>query len=121
MGIGFTVDSALRVAKLGISTVMSLADDRLIERVRRHYCDALGLPCLPVTAHDDDPRARRTTAWLDFVDGVVERQMAEIRAQPYRPGTDKWRYVSLLPDSSLIKQRFLRGEDASADLRRGAI
>lgn len=121
MGIGFTVDSALRVARFGIGTVISLADDRLIERVRRHYCDVYGLPCEPITAHDPDARAKRITAWLDLVEAVTALQMDELRAQPYEPGTDKWRYVSMLPDDSQVKQRFLRGEDASADLRRGAI
>ena len=121
MGIGFTVDSALRVARLGISTVISLADDRLIERVRRHYCGLHQLDCVPITAHDPDARANRITAWLDLIDDLVTRQLDELRAQPFRPGTDKWRYVSLLPDSSDVKQRFLRGEDASAELQRGAI
>lgn len=121
MGIGFTVDSALRVARFGIGTVISLADDRLIERVRRHYCGVYGLPCEAIGAHDPDARARRITAWLDLVDHVTARQMEELRAQPYHPGTDKWRYVSMLPDDSEVKQRFLRGEDATADLRRGAI
>ena len=121
MGIGFTIDSALRVARLGIGTVISLADDHLIERVRRHYCSQHGLACQPITAHDPDARARRITAWLDLVDELSTRQLEEIRAQAYCPGTDKWRYVSLLPDDSPVKQRFLRGEDASAELQRGAI
>ena len=121
MGIGFTVDSALRVARFGIGTVISLADDRLIERVRRHYCGLYGLPCEPITAHDPDARAKRTTAWLDLVDTVTTQQLEELRAQPYVPGTAKWRYVAMLPDSSAVKQRFLRGEDASDELRRGAI
>ncbi|MFL5400360.1 MAG: hypothetical protein ACJ79P_20885 [Myxococcales bacterium] len=110
MGIGFTIDSALRVAKLGISTVMSLADDRLIERVRRHYCEVYGLPCTPITAQDPDARANRIAAWLDLVDEVVTRQVAELNAEPLEPGTDKWRYVALLPDSSELKQKAMRGE-----------
>ena len=121
MGIGFTVDSALRVARFGIGTVISLADDRLIERVRRHYCGVYELPCEPITAHDPDARANRITAWLDLVDSVTSRQMEELRQQPFQAGTDKWRYVAMLPDSSEVKRRFLAGEDASADLRRGAI
>jgi len=121
MGIGFTVDSALRVSWLGISTVISLADDRLIERVRRHYCAVHGLPAEPITARDPDARAKRITAWLDLVDELVTRRLEQLRAQPYLPGTDKFRFVSLLPDSSPIKERFLRGEDASAELKRGAI
>src|SRR5436305_3805976 len=111
MGIGFTIDSALRVAKLGISTVMSLADDRLIEKVRRHYCEVYGLPCTPITARDPDARANRIAAWLDLVGEVVARQVAELNAEPLEPGTDKWRYLALLPDSSELKQRALRGEN----------
>ena len=52
MGIGFTIDSALRVSRLGIATVISLADDRLIERVRRHYCGLRGIACEPITARE---------------------------------------------------------------------
>src|ERR1700693_6324677 len=44
MGTGFTIDSALRGARLGISTVISLVDDHLVERVRRHYAAVHGFP-----------------------------------------------------------------------------
>ncbi len=121
MGTGFTIDSALRVARFGIDTVISLADDRLIERVRRHHCEANGLAYDAISARDPDARAKRIGTFLDLVDAITARQMQELRAQPFEPGTDKWRYVAMLPESSELKRRFLRGEDASADLRRGAI
>ncbi|KKK80246.1 hypothetical protein LCGC14_2825420, partial [marine sediment metagenome] len=38
MGIGFTIDTALRVAKYGISSVISLVDDTLIEQMRQFHC-----------------------------------------------------------------------------------
>lgn len=90
MGIGFTADSALRVAKYGISTVISLADDRLIERLRRHYCP--GAPA--ISSKDDDARARRFTAWLDFVQDEVDRQVASLSE------ADKARYRRLLPGAT---------------------
>ena len=106
MGTGFTLDSALRVAKLGISTVISLADDHLIEKVRLHYAAALGLPAERIRAADPDARARRITAWLDLVDAVTARQVDELKALPFEPGNDKWRYFSLLPDCEL-RAKFL--------------
>ena len=33
MGTGFTIDTAIRVAKYGISSVLSLVDDLLIEQL----------------------------------------------------------------------------------------
>jgi len=92
MGTGFTLDSALRVAKFGISTVISLADDRVIERVRRHYDPS----AVPIRAGDPDARARRITAWLDYVDAETRRQVEEVRAQPLEPGTDRFRHRALL-------------------------
>jgi hypothetical protein len=38
MGIGFTLDTPLRVSQYGISSVISLVDDLLIEQVRRDWC-----------------------------------------------------------------------------------
>ena len=38
MGIGFTIDTPIKVAHLGISSVISLVDDILIEKIRKHYC-----------------------------------------------------------------------------------
>ena len=38
MGTSFTIDTPLKVAKYGISSVIALADDLLIERIREFYC-----------------------------------------------------------------------------------
>ena len=132
MGTGFTLDSALRVAKLGIATVISLADDHLIEKARLHYASAFGLPAERIRATDPDARARRITAWLDLVDAVTARQVEELKALPFQPGNDKWRYFSLLPDGEL-RAKFLRlqqlagaerdaaGRELTAAIRRGDI
>ncbi len=106
MGTGFTIDSALRVARLGISTVISLVDDHLVERVRRHYAAVHGFPEETIGSREPDSRARRITAYLDLIDAVVRRQVEEIRALPLEPGNDKWRYLSLLDDASSLKQLF---------------
>lgn len=44
MGIGFTIDSPIRVAHLGISSVVSIVDDLLLEKVRKHYSTLYQLP-----------------------------------------------------------------------------
>ena len=39
MGTAFTADSALKVAHYGINTVIALADDVLLERLRKYYSE----------------------------------------------------------------------------------
>ena len=37
MGLAYTIDSPVKVARYGISSVMSIGEDRLIEMMRKHY------------------------------------------------------------------------------------
>lgn len=37
MGIGFTIDTPVRVAHLGISSVISLVDDMLMEKMQERF------------------------------------------------------------------------------------
>ena len=37
MGIGFTIDTPLKVSKYGIDSVISLVDDVLLEKIRKSY------------------------------------------------------------------------------------
>jgi len=107
MGTGFTIDCPIRVARFGISSVISLVDDLLIERIRKHYAVKYGIPYEPITASQPDPRARRITAYLDLVDDIVNMQVAEIKAMPFEPGNDKSKYFELLPDTSPTKKLYL--------------
>ncbi len=98
MGTGFTIDTPLRIAKYGISSVMSLVDDVLIEQMREFHCRRLGEEFEPIQKGEDDVRARRITAWLNFVDRQVYRQVEELRNSPFEPGSEITRYFELLPD-----------------------
>ncbi len=120
MGTGFTIDTPLRVGRFGISAVISLVDDLLIERVRKHYCATLGLPFEPVrpSALPDprEARAARITAYLNLVQDTLDAQVEAIRALPWDEQNDKARYFALLPETSPVKQLFRRrGQAAPAD------
>ncbi|MEO7777771.1 MAG: hypothetical protein ABIY63_09585 [Fibrobacteria bacterium] len=107
MGTGFTIDTALRVAKFGISSVLSLVDDLLIERIRKHYAAQYSMPFEAITASQPDARAQRITAYLNMVDIIVNRQIEEIRALPFEVGNDKTKYFELLPETSAVKKLYL--------------
>src|SRR3954467_8015582 len=106
MGTGFTIDTPIRVARFGISSVVSLVDDLLVDRIRKHYAAKYGFAYEPITATQPDPRARRITAYLDLVDDIVNKQIAEIKALPFEPGNDKTKYFELLPDTSSTKKLY---------------
>ena len=71
MGTGFMIDAPLRVAKYGISSVISLVDDVLIEQMRKYHCQREGEPYQEIAAGEEDARARRITAYLNLLDRLV--------------------------------------------------
>ena len=103
MGTGFTIDAPLRVAKYGISSVISLVDDILIEQMRGFHCMKEGEPYQEITNLDLDARARRITAYLNLLDRLVRRQVERLQASPFQPGGEITRYYEMLPDSPLLR------------------
>lgn len=99
MGTGFTIDTPLRVARYGISSVISLVDDILMEQMRRHHCRAAGEPCEPIADDAPDGRARRITTYLNLLARRVAAQARTLQAEPFVPESDITRYFALLPDS----------------------
>ena len=101
MGTGFTIDTPLRVAKYGISSVISLVDDILIEQVRKVYCEKHGLPYEEITSRDPDPRAHRITAYLNLIDRLVRQQVEGLQTSPFEKGSEITRYYDMLPETPL--------------------
>ena len=66
MGTGFSIDTPIKVAKYGISSVISIVDDCLIEDMRK-YLTTRGKDYTPISNEDEDHRARRITAHLNLV------------------------------------------------------
>lgn len=101
MGTGFTIDTPLRVAKYGITSVISLVDDVLVEQIRKLHCKKAEEPYEEIAGHDEDARARRFTAYLNLVDRLVRKQVQALRASPFEAGSDITRYYEMLPETPL--------------------
>ena len=101
MGTGFTIDTPLRVAKYGISSVIPLVDDVLIEQVRKFHCEKHGEPYEKITNQAQDARARRITAYLNLVDRLVRPQVEALQASPFEEGSEITRYFEMLPETPL--------------------
>ncbi|MDP8211783.1 MAG: hypothetical protein P9X22_00645 [Candidatus Zapsychrus exili] len=99
MGTGFTIDSPIKVAKYGISSVISLVDDTMIEQMRKHYCGVIGREYIPITKNDEDYRADRITAYLDLVDDIVKMKFQEVQSSSFDNGEIK-KYFNLLNENA---------------------
>ena len=106
MGTGHSIDSPIRVGPYGINSVISIVDDLLIERIRKHYCEKFDIPYSNIPRNAEDGRARRITAYLDLVQQIVEQTFESIKSQPFFEKNDKAKYFELLPDSSSLKSKY---------------
>ncbi|MFA7361355.1 MAG: hypothetical protein WC139_10000, partial [Candidatus Kapaibacterium sp.] len=106
MGIGFTIDTPIKVAHLGISSVISLVDDILIEKMREKYCELNKINFLPITMQTDDYRAKRITAYLNLINDLVTEKFNKLKNSEYAPGSELEKYFDLLPENSVLKYEF---------------
>ncbi len=107
MGLGFTIDTPLKVARFGISSALSLADDHLMEQMREFYAEEYGHPFSPISPKSDDYRARRITAYLNLVHDIVSQQVEQLRSDTFEADSELTRYFELLPEGSPIKRSYL--------------
>lgn len=107
MGTGFTIDTPLKVARYGISSVMSV-DDNLMEKMREYYCNLYHEPFSPIAKSADDSRALRITAYLNFVGKMVKKQIEELKLSPFEEGAEITKYFELLDERSDLKQQYNR-------------
>ena len=102
MGICYTADTPIRVAHFGITSVISLVDDGLLEEYRMAYAERLGLDLgSPQTA-----RIGRIRSYLDFVADEVERKFNRLCAGRFDGGSDKDLYFLMLPLESRLRVEY---------------
>ncbi|MFN1834212.1 hypothetical protein AB2B38_003025 [Balneola sp. MJW-20] len=106
MGTGHSIDTPIRVAPYGINSVISVVDDLLIERIRKHYAGLFDLPYENIPRNAEDGRARRITAYLELVQEIVNRKFEEIRNQPFFADNEKSRYFEMLPLGSELRKKY---------------
>ena len=99
MGLGYTVDTPIKTAHLGISSVISIMDDQLLEEMRRIYSQKFGKEFVPISEKEADSRAKRITAYLNLSKELVEEQLKSIRSFSSWKDEGFQTYLQLLPES----------------------
>ena len=102
MGICYTADTPIRVAHLGITSVISLVDDGLLEEYRMAYAERLGLDL----GSPQTTRIGRVRSYLDFVADEVKRKFERLCAERFDGGSDKDLYFLMLPINSRLRVEY---------------
>ena len=102
MGICYTADTPVRVAHFGITSVISLVDDGLLEEYRMAYAERLGLDL----GSPQTTRIGRIRSYLDFVADEVERKFARLCGCRFDGGSDKDLYFLMLPLDSRLRVEY---------------
>lgn len=103
MGLAYTIDTPVKVARFGINSVISIIEDNLVEKMRSYHYEQLGEPYHPITSKETDYRARRITDYLNLINRIVKKQAEELRNLPFSPGSEICKYFEMLPEESDLK------------------
>lgn len=108
MGLAFTVDTPVKVARYGITSVISIIEDKLIELMRRHYYKEVNKPYTPISDKEEDYRAKRITDYLNLVNEIVKEQVEKLRASAFEVGSDIVKYFEMLPGNNMLRQLYVQ-------------
>lgn len=106
MGLAYTIDTPIKVAQFGISSVISIVENRLVEMMRCHYYPSIHQKYQPIGIHEDDYRAKRITDYLNLVNTIVLAQVDKLRNAAFEAGSDLVKYFEMLPEDSVLKQLY---------------
>jgi len=115
MGLGYTIDSPIRVAQYGISSVISIIDDELIEKMHTFYSKKFHLHYEGISNKINDYRAERITAYLNMVDDVVKQKFEAFKQELVQSKEALDNYIAMLPNKSEIKRGLLQLLDEGTD------
>ncbi len=108
MGLAFTMDSPIKVARFGISSVISIVEDRLVEMMRKHHYEIRNEKYIPISTHVNDYRAKRITDYLNLVYKIVNEQIENLKVSAFKAGNDLTKYFEMLPTESKLRELYFQ-------------
>ncbi|WP_284463772.1 hypothetical protein [Chryseobacterium sp.] len=103
MGLAYTIDSPIRVAQYGISSVISIIDDEILEKMKNFYTKKFNLDYLGISTKTEDYRAKRVTAYLDMVDDIVNEKFESFKQEISKNREALKDFMTMLPNTSDLK------------------
>ncbi|MBE9483688.1 MAG: hypothetical protein IMY74_02510 [Bacteroidetes bacterium] len=107
MGIGYSVDTPLKISRYGMDSVISLVDDILFEQLRKMYCSKHDIAYTEITKKTSDYRAKRITAYLNLIKSLSEKKFEELKNSGSENADALQELISMLPENSELKQKLV--------------
>jgi len=79
MGIGYTLDTPIKIAKYGVSSAISIVQDDAIEKARKYYSAKYGYDYTPIFRKEFEYRSKRITAYLNLVNKIVRSEFEKLK------------------------------------------
>ncbi|MDB5014079.1 MAG: hypothetical protein JWQ25_2281 [Daejeonella sp.] len=121
LGLGYSIDTPLKVAHYGISSTVSIVDDHLIERMRAFHAVENDKPFTPIHLKEEDHRAKRITAYLNLLSELVDEKFENLKQQSFEDSSDLRRYFELLPANSDLFVQYKRMQSEADDAKKLAL
>lgn len=121
MGLAFTIDSPIKVARFGIDSVISIVEDELIERMREQYYHQVNKLFTPIHNKEEDYRAKRITDYLNLVNEIVKNQIEKLREGVFEKGSELARYFEMLPGNNPLREAYYRMLDTANEIEKQTI
>lgn len=106
LGLAYSIDTPVKVARFGISSVMSVVQDELVEQMRQFHSVKNNIAFHPIFKTTFDYRAKRITAYLNLVKTLVTKHIDIIKQESFDAGTEITKYFTLLPAESALKKMY---------------
>ncbi|RAP33015.1 hypothetical protein DID75_03335 [Candidatus Marinamargulisbacteria bacterium SCGC AG-410-N11] len=107
MGTAFTIDTPIKTARFGISSVISIGDDELCETMSQVYAKQYNIEFYDIDKNQDDFRAKRITRYLNLVKQIIDQQVLEMKRQGFADkDNDTHKYFQMLPTHSHVRQLY---------------
>ena len=104
MGIGYTLDSPIKIAKYGISSAVSLVQDDVIEKARKFYSKRFNLPYTEINKKAPSYRSKRIEEYLNMSQDIVNSEFDKLRNNK----EEVEKYFTLLPERSELRENFFK-------------
>ncbi len=106
MGLCYTIDTPIKIGRFGISSVVSILEDELVEKMRAHYYKENGENYIAISKNEDNYRAERIKDYLNLMKRILDEQVAELKELPFEKDSEIVKYFELLPKESRLKMRY---------------
>ncbi len=106
LGLSYSIDTPIKVARFGISSVVSIIDDELLEDMRAFHCANMEWSYEAILPAVEDYRAKRISSYLNLMQDVVVHQMNELHQMDFEGENDLMKYFELLPSESIGRKLF---------------